>query len=206
MQTRTTFTTHNGNRAPLLSYLRFIYVFYLAIKRKYFNRYPEMPWIPFSAINKLNAVIKSDWKVLEIGAGMSTIWLSERAEKVVSIEADLSWYNKLGAIILDRKINNIDLQYKWVGKEMADFSDFPDNYFDLIYIDGGPREWCCISAKTKVKKGGYIYLDNSDNKSLSENGAAVLKNFVKNDQNKIDLFVDFVPGNIMVNEGLLVCI
>lgn len=206
MQTRSTFTTHTGRKAPYFSYLNFIYVLYLATKRKYLNQYPEMPWIPFSAISKLNTIIKSDWKVLEIGAGMSTLWLSNRAEKVISIEADLDWYNKLSTIISDRKISNIDLQYKWIGEDMADFSNFPDNYFDLIYIDGGPREWCCNSAKAKIKKGGYIYLDNSDNQSLSENGADVLRAFVNNDQNKIDLFVDFVPGNIMVNEGLLVCV
>lgn len=205
MQTRSTFKTHTGSRAPYRSYLKFVYVLYLAVKRKYLNQYPEMPWIPFSAISKLNSLIKSDWKVLEIGAGMSTLWLSNRAEKVISIEADLDWYNNLATIISNKKIRNIDLQYKWVAEEMADFSNFPDNYFDLIYIDGGPREWCCNSAKAKIKNGGYIYLDNSDNQSLSENGADVLRAFVNNDQNKIDLFIDFVPGNIMVNEGLLVC-
>lgn len=206
MQTRSTFKTHTGHRAPHKSYLKFVYVLYLAVKRKYLNQYPEMPWIPFSAISKLNSLIKSDWKVLEIGAGMSTLWLSNRAEKVISIEADLDWYNKLATIISNKKIKNVDLQYKWVAEEMADFSNFPDNYFDLIYIDGGPREWCCNSAKAKIKNGGYIYLDNSDNQSLSENGADVLRAFVNNDQSKIDLFVDFVPGNIMVNEGLLVCV
>lgn len=204
MQTRSTFVTHNGNKAPIKSYYRFILVLYLAIRRKYFKIYPEMPWIPFSAIHKLDKIIKDDWKILEIGSGMSTIWLSKRANHVVSIEADEKWYNTLLEKIKHKRITNIDLRYEWKGEKMADFSEFPDEYFDLIYIDGGPRERCCNNAKTKVKKGGFIYLDNSDNKSLSENGTEVLKKLVAFDSNKIEIFVDFVPGNLMVNEGIMI--
>jgi len=204
MQSRSTFVTHSGKKAQPLSFLRIFQVLYLGIARKYFNKYPELPWIPFSAINELSAIIKPEWKILEIGAGMSTIWLASKAKHVTSIEADLNWYNKLINIIGDRNINNIDLCYEWEGHIMCDFSRFPDQYFDLIYIDGGPRDLCCINAKPKVKKDGYIYLDNSDNKSLSGDGAKILSEFVNNDKNRYKVFVDFVPGNLMVNEGMLI--
>jgi hypothetical protein len=40
---------------------------------KTLNRYPELPWIPFSAIRALR-LMRKEWIVREIGAGMSTIW------------------------------------------------------------------------------------------------------------------------------------
>ncbi|RZL50482.1 MAG: class I SAM-dependent methyltransferase [Pedobacter sp.] len=204
MQTRSTFVTHSGRKPKISAFKRIFQVLYLGIARKYFNKFPELPWIPFSAIAEFNTIIKKDWKILEIGAGMSTIWLAKKSGYVTSIEADLNWYNKLGEIIKEKKIENIDLRYEWERDIMCDFSEFPDGHFDLIYIDGGPRDLCCMNAKSKVKKGGYIYLDNSDNESLSSKGADILLDFVDHDENCYKIFVDFVPGNLMINEGLLI--
>lgn len=198
------FSTSNHGRLPLLNYLNLPKALWLAIQRKYFNKYPILPWIPFSATKNLAAIIKPTWKILEIGAGMSTIWLSKKCEKVTSIEADESWFESLQLIIKSKKIINIDLRYEWEAKKMSNFDEFPDHYFDLIYIDGGPRELCCLNAIPKVKKGGYIYLDNSDNEELSGNGPELLKNFVNNDSNNFKKHIDFVPGNFMINEGILI--
>ena len=42
------------------------------------------------------------------------------------------------------------------------FNEYPDNYFDLVLVDGRARPPCIKQACSKVKPGKYILLDNSD--------------------------------------------
>jgi len=196
------FSTSRDEKLSPIKYLNLPKALYLAILRKYLKIFPSLPWIPFSAARKLNKIIKADWNILEIGAGTSTMWLSKRSKHVVSIEADMEWFNVLNSKIKTENINNIDLRFEWTAEKMSDFNEFPDHHFDLIYIDGGPREICCLNAIPKVKNGGYIYLDNSDSDVLSGNGSKILHDCVS-DHSNIKKFVDFVPGNFMINEGLL---
>ncbi|WP_167459514.1 O-methyltransferase [Pedobacter jejuensis] len=163
-----------------------------------------LPWIPFSAVSKIESIIKPSWKVLEIGAGMSTIWLAKNVFSVVSIEADKNWINRIQENLDKHQLKNVKLIFENRGDLMADFSNYPDEHFDFILIDGGPRDLCCQNALTKIKKGGYIYLDNSDSNHLCGNGAEILKEFAKKGSNKTYKFIDFVPGNFFVTEGLLV--
>ena len=200
----TRFCTDNREYPKISAFLLLPKAFIFTIQRKYFNIYKELPWIPFSAIKKIKSIIRPSWKVLEIGAGMSTIWLAKNVDSVVSIEADKNWINRLQEKLNNLKLKNVKLIFENRGDLMADFSNFPDEYFDFILIDGGPRDICCKNALSKIKKGGYIYLDNSDSLHLCGNGADILKNFANIRSKKIYKFIDFVPGNFFVTEGLLI--
>lgn len=174
-----------------------------AIARKRLGQYPELPWIPFSAIKALDTLIQADWRVWEIGSGMSTLWLARRAGHVTSVEASREWHARLSQIVMDRGVKNIDLRYRWVASEMADFSNVPDQSLDLLYVDGGPRDTCLANGISKVKPGGYAYLDNWDIDEFWSGSRDLL--------NRLDLlgprarrFVDYVPGTVGPTEGLLV--
>ena len=39
---------------------------------------------------------------------------------------------------------------------------FPDEYFDLILVDGRNRKGCIIQSLSKLKKGGILMLDNAE--------------------------------------------
>ena len=43
---------------------------------------------------------------------------------------------------------------------MIDF--YPDNFFDLVIIDGAQRHTCMKQAIPKVRSGGYLLLDDSN--------------------------------------------
>ena len=52
--------------------------------------------------------------------------------------------------------------------DYASFIDqYPDNYFDLILIDGRARPSCFMHAAAKVKHGGYVVLDNAERVSYA---------------------------------------
>jgi FkbM family methyltransferase len=44
---------------------------------------------------------------------------------------------------------------------------YPDEYFDVVLIDGRARPSCFLHAMTKVKIGGYVILDNAERDSYA---------------------------------------
>ena len=53
---------------------------------------PERPWISYRATRRIAALARPDWKAIEFGSGMSTLWLARRCGLVHSIESDAGWH------------------------------------------------------------------------------------------------------------------
>lgn len=143
-----------------------------------------VPWITFDAIGYMQSLIKPDFKVFEFGSGGSTRFFVERVSEVNSVEHDEAWYlkvkNELGHyhnlnlswhpgvvvlkynpdVVLDESDDNLDYS-----KYASGICGFPDDYFDLILVDGRARNACVANSLRKLKKGGYLILDNSNRKS-----------------------------------------
>lgn len=174
-----------------------------AIKRR---QYPEalrdqIPWITYDAKNWLESNLKKDMAVFEWGSGGSTLYLALRVKKIISIEHDGHWFEAVQRFIKKKRIINCEhylikpTQLNAVPKynsqnpkyKNCDFSEYcqvidkyPDNYFDLIIIDGRARPHCIIGAKNKVKIGGYMLLDDSDRDYYQESLLS-LDNYTRKD-------------------------
>lgn len=118
-----------------------------------------VPYLGKAVIQRLEEIIKKDFKIIEHGSGGSTLWFAERAAYVMSIENDPRWYKELYL----RVPGNVALVFNnWPGA--------PDNWvdfkpFDLLLIDGEPveerRDWI-VQCREIVKPGGYVILDNAN--------------------------------------------
>jgi hypothetical protein len=78
-----------------------------------------------------------------------------------------------------------------------------------MLIDGSERGNCARSAVKKLKRGGYIYLDNSDKHSTVAGGDTriaeeTLLKAVQERGGEVKYFVDLVPTYLAVNQGMLV--
>jgi hypothetical protein len=51
---------------------------------------------------------------------------------------------------------------------VSSIDSFPDQYFDIVAIDGRARPSCILHARLKVKVGGYLLLDNSERSHYQE--------------------------------------
>lgn len=122
------------------------------------------PWLTEGAVDFLTNFVEKNpnAKVLEFGAGASTIWFTQKSICLVSIEHDPVYYELVNQAI--QRINDHNSTIlQLVPRPYYTICDaYPDNSFDLILIDGRDRSRCLLKAKRLVKPGGIIMLDNAE--------------------------------------------
>jgi hypothetical protein len=164
----------------------------------------SIPWITFDAIDYLDWCLFTRAKVFEYGSGGSTLfWLNHGAE-CISIEHNPDWYKLMHPRLeeMDRIDYRLVLPEPALDKGARDIADpnrylsedvlflgynfrdyvcqidpFPDNYFDVVLIDGRARPSCIKHACEKVRIGGLLVLDNSDREYYLRITAILLQNF-----------------------------
>lgn len=119
-----------------------------------------IPWYSYPAIDFLKPLDFSQASIFEYGAGASTLFWAARAKRVVSVETDRGWYERL----LPKLPANCELE--WISVKLPEYAESIRAYglFDVIVIDGPgeTRTACTEIAPTQLKPGGMIILDNSD--------------------------------------------
>ncbi|HMH32285.1 MAG TPA: hypothetical protein VK543_04600 [Puia sp.] len=151
----------------------------------------QIPWLTFGAIDFLKKIMNSDMHVFEYGSGGSTLYWSSHAKQVVSVEHNKDWFDTMKKQFANQKITNVEYVYKEpqpdqsfsnkqfknpddyissdeevTGKNFEDYvktiDAYPDAGFDLIIVDGRARPSCIKHSLRKLKKGGYLVVDNAD--------------------------------------------
>jgi hypothetical protein len=103
-------------------------------------------------------LLKTD-TVFEWGTGYSTIWLAQRVKKVITMEHNPVWFDKIKALAKELKITNIDFNLHLL------FNDLYYNHIhncdgiDFIIVDGRNRMRCFNEA---IKLGKPVMLDDSE--------------------------------------------
>lgn len=172
--------------------VRFLLPWLVSLKPKWTALKYESPWMPFEAKDWLESFLTPDMLVFEYGSGGSTIFVSKRVRKLVSVEHDWEWYSRISQTIKEKNISNCVYLYRKAEPDSARYSksspmdpegylsslpeykdmsfenyvksieEFPNESFDLVVIDGRARPSCISHAISKVRLGGFIMLDNSD--------------------------------------------
>ena len=81
---------------------------------------------------------------------------------------------------------------------------YPDGFFDLAIVDGFQRAAGMRAALPKVRPGGYIYLDNSDNSVSSDDSRYAEDELLIRSAGPPRYIVGFPPSSLAASEGLLV--
>jgi predicted O-methyltransferase YrrM len=131
------------------------------------GRIPERPWLVPASIGWLRRRVRADWSILELGAGRSTAWFARRAAQVISLEDDEFWHSSTRVRLDAAGLTNADLRLRPVEDFPREVATLPDDAFDLVVVDflEAPtvtRIDCLDPAMNKVRRGGYLLLDDSD--------------------------------------------
>jgi SAM-dependent methyltransferase len=132
-----------------------------------------LPWMVSSAVRAIADSIPRDAQVLEFGSGNSTAWFAQRARLVLSLEYDERWAAAVRARLANANVANCDLRVMPLAEVIPFVQGLPDDSFDLIVVDnhetaGVTRLDCLMAARTKVKPGGILVLDDSDRAAYGE--------------------------------------
>lgn len=175
----------------------------------------RVPWLPYAAIEFLEVAIneRSDVHVFEYGGGGSTVWFSERAGQVITVEHDRDWYREIAAELDQDGSSNCELLLRppdtsvpataspdacgadfWSGVEAGSFEAYvmaidnlPNQSQDIVLVDGRCRSACLRRAAVKVKTGGIMLLDDSDREAYQE-AMQVLAGWTRHDFHGIRRF------------------
>ena len=124
------------------------------------DKLQDFPFLNRHTIAYIETLINKSTRVLEFGAGGSTIWFAQRVKKIVSFENSEKWFYKISDRLKDLGLDNADLFFDplyWrpgliVGE------------FDLIFIDGKKRLPCAKNSIGNLAEKGIVILDNSEYK------------------------------------------
>lgn len=143
----------------------------------------DRPWITFQAKDFLDTILKKDMSVFEYGSGSSTLYFSRRVKSIYSIENDSEWFTYLERYLSKYEISNVTCKLfeaqpcddnsfygssspanKGLSFEeyVKSIDAFPDGTFDIIVVDGRSRNACIEHALLKLRKNGYLIVDNSE--------------------------------------------
>lgn len=118
-------------------------------------------WIPlftYPCIEYLRQFDLREKRVFEWGSGASTLYWSQHAKSVTSIENNPQWFEAMSRM----KNEKVRLILEEADRFPFRIRDDADN-FDVIVIDSyGYRYDCAAEATSKLAPGGIIILDNSD--------------------------------------------
>ena len=135
--------------------------------RARFNHAPERPWVVPAAVGWLSRRIRRDWSVLELGAGRSTPWLARRSERVLSLEDNEHWVAETRLRLGQLGADNVELRRLPVERFADAVGELEDESLDLVLVDflespDALRADAVRAARSKVKPGGLLLLDDSD--------------------------------------------
>ena len=119
------------------------------------------PWFTPDAIAHLLPRLSRQTRVLEFGAGASTLWFAARCGRVESIEHQEEWARGVAESIraagLEEKAAVCHVPSERYAEEAGAFAD---ESFDVVVVDGIRRADCVSAALPKLRPGGWLVIDN----------------------------------------------
>lgn len=150
-----------------------------------------IPWYTYPAIEYLSQFDFSNKLVFEFGVGYSTLYWSNRAKNVTSIEDNPTWYKKWQE---EFNAPNLTLKQRDEGEQYFNAISEDNKKYDVIIIDGKCRAECAQTAIKALNSGGFIILDDSDRANVSLEYQTAIKTLKLHDLIQIDFF-GFCPMN-----------
>jgi len=123
--------------------------------------HPEWPWLTKEAVLLLDSLLRPEDIGLEFGSGRSTIWFAERVNKLISIEHDHFWFEKINKKLKEKGlIRKVDYRLKTENNYLDVLNEIEDNSIDFVLVDGLQRDICTLKVIPKLKLGGLLIIDN----------------------------------------------
>jgi hypothetical protein len=124
-----------------------------------------IPWVTYSFIQFIEKRLNKDLIILEYGSGNSTLFYSKHVKKVLAVEHEMSWVEKIIQTVPPNvELKHIPLDTNGAYSKFAASSKEP---IDIIIVDGRDRVNCLKNSFDKITSRGVIVLDDSEREEYS---------------------------------------
>ena len=125
-----------------------------------------LPWVTYSFIDFIKTRLNKELSIFEYGSGNSTLFYAKHVKRVVSVEHDEAWFNK----IVKEKAPNAEMIFTHLEKngEYSQKAKLLGEKFDIIIVDGRDRVNCCIHSVEALTANGVLVLDDSERDFYNE--------------------------------------
>ena len=125
-----------------------------------------LPWVTYSFIDFIKTRLNKELTIFEYGSGNSTLFYAQRVKRVVSVEHDEAWFNK----IVKEKATNAEMIFTALekGGEYCKKAMLLGEKFDIIIVDGRDRVNCCKNSVDALTANGVLVLDDSEREIYQE--------------------------------------
>ena len=146
-----------------------------------------IPWMSYPSIDFLNERLNYNLSVFEYGSGNSTFFYAAKVKKVVSVEHNNKWFNK----ITKKLPENVELIFSKFepDKDYCKTSKNISEKFDIIIVDGVDRNNCIKYSVDALSPKGILILDDSERDEYTQGIEFITNNEFK----RID-FWGIAPG------------
>jgi predicted O-methyltransferase YrrM len=165
---RTRFHTERGDLLPLAAVPQLAANVATRLRR---SRGSSGPWMVRSAVSELEARVGPSTRVLEVGAGYSTLWWARRVREVVTLEASADWAARLRDDLRSANLTNVTIEDVPMAEVLAALALPTRGSFDVAVVDcfeipGVSRLDVLQAVAPLVGPGGVLVLDDSDRRQL----------------------------------------
>jgi predicted O-methyltransferase YrrM len=146
-----------------LSHLTPRYILDRLLIATYERRNPAAPWLTPAMNEVLSGWLRPSDVVLEFGSGRSTVWLSTRVGRVITVEENAEWFENVADRLRAMQITNVNqVLARDKDSYLRPLVDAETASLDCVLIDGAYRDQCALIAVGKVRRSGAIVIDNID--------------------------------------------
>ena len=116
------------------------------------------PWFTYPAIEFISQFDFSDKYIFEYGAGISSLFWSNRSKAVFSVESDRHWFESLSK----NSPSNLYLFFEDDKLKYCSSIKYQGIKFDVVVVDGLWRNICAEVCTEYLSDDGIIIFDNTD--------------------------------------------
>jgi hypothetical protein len=124
-----------------------------------------IPWVTYPFIDFILTRLNKTFTVFEYGAGNSTLFYAKYVKRIVAVEHNKEWYQKIKNVLS----KNAEIIFK--DENSPDYEKailFTEQRYDIIIIDAQKRVECLKYSLERLNESGVIILDDSDREEYSE--------------------------------------
>lgn len=137
------------------------------LKNEPVNKFGEpIPWLTYPAVKFISERLNPELTIFEYGSGNSTLFYSKHVKKVVSVEHNRFWYDRIKPRLpKNSEIRLVDIDYN--GRYCKSITETGQK-FNVVIIDAEDRINCIKNCLDNLTEDGVIILDDSEREEYLE--------------------------------------